>query len=661
MKPRFTPDDLPLDRRTVNLLMLATGATLAPHLLHLPAFIPMFCLVFALWRLMSAHYAWALPGMALRTLLTLAALTGAYLGFGTVLGRDAGTGLLVIMLGLKLLETRCYRDAVVVLFLDYFLCVTAVLYSQAIPILVYLTLVLLVITAAMIELNQPTRVRVPLHTMLRRAGALLLQAIPFAVLLFVLFPRLPGPLWGLPQDGEGGMSGLDDSMNPGSITHLSRSDRIAFRADFSGPLPPAHLLYWRGPVLWYTDGRSWSSGRDKTVAAPAAGLGFTPLGAERLEYTVTLEPHNRSWLYALDLPLTVPAQARRTADLFLVAERPVRQLMRYTAASATSYRTDALSGAERARALQLPPANPAAQALGAQWRRLAADDAAVVERALRFFAEEPFFYTLDPPPLAGDSVDEFLFEMRRGFCEHYSAAFTLLMRAAGIPARVVTGYQGGEVNPLGDYLIVRQRDAHAWSEVWLAGQGWVRIDPTAAVAPSRIEEGIDSVLPAEQRGLLSDIGGGTLGALWQRSRLAWDTLNNRWNQWVLAYGPENQAALLARFGLRTWTGMALTLLAGTVVLLAALGMTALLLRRRRRLDPALALYLRYCRKLARRGIVRAPNEGPAAFAVRVQQQLPERREAVALINRLYIAIRYGCLYSADQINQLRRAVADFRP
>jgi transglutaminase-like putative cysteine protease len=660
MKYRFSPDDLPLDRRAVNLLMFATGVALAPHLPYLPVFIPLFCLVFGMWRWMSAHYAWALPGLAARTVLTLTALTGVYLGFGTVLGRDAGTGLLVIMLGLKLLETRCYRDAVVVLFLDYFLCVTAVLYSQAIPILVYLTLALLVITAAMIGLNQPARGHAPLRTMLRRAGILLLQAIPLAVLLFVLFPRISGPLWGLPQDGQGDMNGLDDSMTPGSITHLSRSDRVAFRVDFKGALPPAQLLYWRGPVLWHTDGRSWSSSRDKGVATPAATLGFTPLDDETLEYTVTLEPHNRSWLYALDLPLTVPAQARRTADLFLVADKPVRQLTRYTATSATYYRTDDLSAAERARALQLPTANPATRALGAQWRRQAANDVSVLELALSYFAEEPFFYTLEPPPLGSDSVDEFLFNTRRGFCEHYSAAFTVLMRAAGIPARVVTGYQGGELNPLGDYLIVRQRDAHAWSEVWLAGQGWVRVDPTAAVAPQRIEQGIDSVLPAPQRGLLRDFGAGPFGALWQHSRLAWDTLNNRWNQWVLAYGPENQAALLSRFGLRSWTDMVLTSLAGSLLLLATLG-SVLLIRRRCRLDPALRLYLRYCRKLARRGIVRAPSEGPAAFAARVQHQRPELREAVALINCLYIAIRYGSLYSADQINQLRRAVAAFRP
>lgn len=660
MKRRFSPDDLPLDRRAVDLLMLSTGLTLLPHLPHLPLFIPLFCAVFALWRWMSAHYAWALPGVLARTLLTLTALGGIALVFGTVLGRDAGTSLLTLMLGLKLLETRCYRDAVVVLFLDYFLGIAAVLYSQSIPVLIYLALVLVVITAALIELNQPTRGHTTLRAMLRRAGVLMAQAIPLALLLFVLFPRLPGPLWGLPQDG-GGTGGLDDSMSPGSITHLSRSDAVAFRVAFNDAAPPpSQQLYWRGPVLWYTDGRNWRADRDKTVPPPMTGLGFTPLDTATLEYSVTLEPHGRNWLYALDLPLSVPAGAHRTRDLFLVADKPVRQLTRYSITSSPHYRTAALSAAERARALQLPAANPAAQALGAEWRAQGGDDQAIVERALEYFGTEAFYYTLEPPPLSGNAVDEFLFQTRRGFCEHYSAAFTVLMRAAGIPARVVTGYQGGELNPLDDYLIVRQRDAHAWSEVWLEGRGWARVDPTAAVAPQRIEHGIDSVLPAQQRGLLRDFGSGALGALWQRSRLALDTLNNRWNQWVLAYGPENQAAVLARLGLRSWTTTALTALGGIILVLAVLG-GGLMYGRRRRTDPALRQYQRFCAKLARHGLVRAPAEGPAAFGARAERQLPKLRDTIALINRLYIAIRYESRYSADQIKRLRRAVAAFRP
>lgn len=659
MKQRFSPDDLPLDRRAVDLLMLSTGAALAPHLAHLPPVIPIFCLVFGLWRWMSAHYAWALPGMAARILLTVTALAGVYLGFGTVFGRDAGTGLLAIMLGLKLLETRCYRDAVVVSFLNYFLCVTTVLYSQAIPLLAYLALVLLVITATLVELNQAGRTRDPMRAMLRRSGALLLQGAPFALLLFVLFPRVSGPLWGLPQDAYGGRSGLDDSMTPGSITHLSRSDAVAFRVSFGGATPPSEMLYWRGPVLWYTDGRSWSSARSKSTPPPIAGLGFIPLGGEQ-EYTVTLEPHNRAWLYALDLPLTVPRGAQRTADLFLIAGKPVHQHLRYTATSALRYRIDDLSGAERARALQLPDANPATRALGTKWRREAADDMAVVTRALRHFREEPFYYTLDPPPLGGNAVDEFMFETRRGFCEHYSAAFTVVMRAAGIPARVVTGYQGGEPNPIGNYLIVRQRDAHAWSEVWLDGQGWVRVDPTAAVAPQRIEQGIDSVIADESRGILRNFDNGLLAGLWQHTRLAWDSLDSRWNLWVLAYGPANQAAFLSRFGLRSWSGMALAMMAGSLLLLALLA-AVLLFKLRRKSDPAVRLYRHFCAKLARRGIVRAPCEGPAAFALRVQRQRPELREAVASINGLYIAIRYGGLCSADLIQKLRREIAVFRP
>ncbi|MCC6208205.1 MAG: DUF3488 domain-containing transglutaminase family protein [Gammaproteobacteria bacterium] len=660
MNYRFSPDDLPLDRHAVDLLMLSTGLTLMPHLPHLPLFIPLFCAVFALWRWMSAHYAWALPGVLARTLLTLTALGGISLVFGTILGRDAGTSLLTLMLGLKLLETRCYRDAVVVLFLDYFLGIAAVLYSQSIPVLIYLVLVLLVITAALIELNQPTHGHTPLRVMLRRAGVLMAQAIPLALLLFVLFPRIPGPLWGMPQDG-GGMGGLDDSMSPGSITHLSRSDAVAFRVDFNGaetPLP--QLLYWRGPVLWYTDGRNWSANRDKAVPPPAVDPGFTPLDDAGLEYSVTLEPHSRSWLYALDLPISVPAGAHRTRDLFLVADKPVRQLTRYSVASSLHYRTAPLSEAERARALQLPAANPEAQALGAEWRAQAVDDTAVVERALDYFGTEPFYYTLDPPPLSGNAVDEFLFQTRRGFCEHYSAAFTVLMRAAGIPARVVTGYQGGELNPLDDYLIVRQRDAHAWSEIWLEGRGWVRVDPTAAVAPQRIEQGIDSVLPAQQRGLLRDFQSDAFNALWQRSRLAFDTLNNRWNQWVLAYGPENQAAVLARLGLHSRVTTVLAVLTGIVLLLVVIG-AALLYKRRRRIDPALRQYQRFCAKLARRGLVRAPAEGPAAFCARAEGQLPELSDTIAFIKHLYIAIRYESHYSSDQIKRLRRAVAAFRP
>lgn len=662
--PAYAQADLPLTRRSVDLILVALAAALLPHLLHLPPALALFCLIFGLWRWMASHYAWPLPGAASRTALTVLSLAGVYIIFGTVFGRDAGTALLAIMLGLKLLEVRRFRDAVVVLFLGYFLAITMVLYSQSIPTVLYMAPTVALVTAALIDLNHRQREHPPLATVLRRAGSLLVQALPVMLIMFVLFPRIPGPLWGLPKDAYGGTTGLDDSMTPGSISQLSQSDEVAFRVAFEDAPPPARLLYWRGPVFWYTDGRSWMPNRQDVPPPSAPGPGFVPEG-EAVDYTITLEPTNRRWLYALDLPVSAPEGARRTSDLYFMAAEPVRRLTRYTLRSYPSYRTGALTVTDRVRGLQLPGNNPRVRALGQRWRAETGRDPGagreIVRRALRYFREQPFFYTLQPPLLRGrDPLDRFLLETRRGFCEHYAAAFTLLMRAAGVPARVVTGYQGGELNPLGGYMIVRQRDAHAWSEVWLEGEGWVRFDPTGAVAPSRIERGIDNALERGRDGLFGTLETGPVAELWKRTRLGWDTLNNRWNQWVLGYGPASQSELLSRFGLRNWLDMAVTMVAVTGLILLAVT-TALAFGRRTGTDRAGALYQRFCNKLARRGIERTPAEGPVDFAARVGDLRPDLANTVDTISRLYIDARYGGAEVSGQLGRLRREIATFRP
>lgn len=652
--------DPPLQRRSVDLMLLALAVALLPHLTHLPLTVVLFCIAFATWRWMAAHRDWSLPGMPVRTLLTIIALSGVFLSFGTVFGRDAGAALLVIMLGLKLLEVRRHRDAVIVLYLGYFLTVTMVLFSQEIVTIVGLAIALLLITAALFELNHPAQAALmtPLGLRLRRSGTLLLQALPLMLIMFLLFPRLPSPLWNLPDDAYSGMTGLSDSMSPGSISDLGQSDSVAFRVAFDGAMPAPELLYWRGPVFWHTDGRTWSPDAGQAgpilLEQPAFEVTGAPLG-----YTVTLEPHNRRWLFALEMPYTIPDDSRHSADLLLFANQPVRHLTRYRVDSHTNYRANRMNALERTRALQLPTANPRARALGGEWRRRYADHAAIVQHALDHFRNEPFHYTLTPTLLPGnDPVDDFLFGTRRGFCEHYAAAFTVIMRAAGIPARVVTGYQGGEINPIGDYLIVRQRDAHAWSEVWLDG-AWVRIDPTAAVAPHRIERGSSEALRDERSAMRNSFERGMLGAMWRQAGFGWDTLNNRWNLWVLGYGPDNQIALLSRFGLRSWTGMMLAMLAmlGVVLFVTA----AVLTRRRADGDPVRQLYERFCAKLARRGIARAPSEGPAVFAARASDQRPDLAAAIASINRRYIAMRYGGIATSQQLRRLRREIALFKP
>ncbi len=652
--------DPPLNRRSVDLMLLALALALLPHLSHLPLLVILFFILFAAWRWMAARQDWPLPGMPARTLLTILALSAVFIGFGTVFGRDAGAALLVVMLGLKLLEVRRHRDAVIVLFLAYFLTVTMVLFSQELVTIAILAVALVLITAALIELNHPSRpAEASYRPLIRRSGVLLAQSLPLMLIMFLLFPRLPGPLWNLPADAYGGMTGLSDSMSPGSISTLGQSDGVAFRVSFDDTIPPRELLYWRGPVFWHTDGRTWSpdarQGGPLLLEQPA----IIPSGAP-LRYTVTLEPHDRRWLFALEMPFLAPDDSRHTADLMLLSNQPVQQLTRYSVGSYMNYRANRMTAEERARALQLPAVNPRAQALGVAWRQQAIRDTAIVARALEYFRDEPFHYTLTPPLLPGrDPVDDFLFGSRSGFCEHYAAAFTVLMRAAGIPARIVTGYQGGELNPIGDYLIVRQRDAHAWAEVWLDGSGWVRIDPTAAVAPHRIENGSTESFLSEPSTMRNTLERGLLGVMWRQSRLGWDTINNRWNQWVLGYGSESQLALLSRFGLRSWLGMTFAMVGALAALLLAISI--ILLLRRPPDDPVRRLYERFCAKLARRGIRRVPSEGPAQFAARARNHRPDLAGTIDSISRRYIAIRYGGIGTPQQLRRLQREIASFKP
>jgi len=481
---------------------------------------------------------------------------------------------------------------------------------------------------------------IALKPRLRIATTLLLQAIPLTLILFVLFPRVQGPLWGLPQDAYAS-SGLDDKMSPGSVSKLTLSDAVAFRVIFNSQPPRRDQMYWRGPVLSNFDGHIWTPGRGGSVRAKAAQLDNL---ASPIDYIVTLEPHNKTWLFALEMPTQVSIPAGMTYDFQVQQRSPVTSRLRYTAHSQLGFRANAEEDPlQLQRALDFPRSlNPRAQQLAAEWRANSGSDEAVVRAAIAYFKREGFLYTLSPPPLGTHEIDDFLFGTRKGFCEHYASGFVYLMRAAGVPARVVTGYQGGEYNALGNYYIVRQSDAHAWAEVWLRGRGWVRIDPTAAAAPSRLELGMAAALPESDSAALP---------LMARTQLPWltsfrfnlDALTNQWNQWVLGYNPERQFAFLTRMGMKeiTWQNMAFTMMGGVALLV---GLFTLLMLRKlagRNTDEAQRLYLKFCRKLAKRGIVRGAHEGPQDFAARAAQIKPQLAPAIADITARYVALRYG--------------------
>ncbi len=657
-------------------LILPLALVLAPHALDLPIWISLSWLVFAMLSVFSTQRKKTWSG-GMKMLLSLAGVAGVLLQYGTVIGPQGGVALLVFLSGAKLLEIQTTRDRLGLLFVGCFLLVAYFLNSQSLLMAGYMVFAAGALVAAMIanvqisaqtsaqkntpSSPQPSPQPAPeLRATLGMAGRLLVQALPLALLLFLLFPRLQGPLWGLPQQGTA-QTGLSDRMSPGDFGQLTLSDEIAFRVEFSTPPPSPSALYWRGPVLWDFDGRTWQT-RFAVPTTPVRG----EASGQPIAYAITLEPHRMRWLFLLGLPRErLPSlpnmETTLGPDLQWMSKNPINQRLRYQINADLDYRLepDGLSAATRNRTLALPEGNPQARALAEQWANQRSDAQAIVNQALAHFRKEAFFYSLKPPLLGENSVDDFLFVSRRGFCEHYASAFVVLMRAAGIPARVVTGYQGGELNPLGDYWIVRQRDAHAWAEVWLPNLGWTRVDPTAAVAPNRVERGLNAALPAGERlaGLMN------LNANWLMPlRQRWDLINNQWNQWVLGYNQDRQREFLARLNpfLSTWQGMAWGLAAagGALLLIASLWAIPHLARVKR--DPASLLYTRFCLKLQRHGIVRGDAEGAADFAQRAAQLRPDMAKPIHLITQLYLGLRYDRA-EADKLAQLKQRVNAFKP
>ena len=629
----------------------------APHAARVPWWVTLLAATLLAWRLYIARAKLRLPHRALLMLVVVGITAGVYLNYGTLLGRDAGVALLVVMLTLKILEMRTSRDALLLIFLSYFLVITNFLYSQTIPTGLYMLGCVWVITATMIGIQYAHPPRSSAHQM-RTAGVLLAQSAPLMLVFFVLFPRVQGPLWGMPADTQRVSTGLSDTMAPGSFSELTLSDAVAFRAAFEQPIPELKRLYWRGPVLWDYDGRTWR--------APPFRFGQTEYETDiklvaPVDYTVTVEPHGKPWLFALDLPAKIPAGARYTIDFQLVSMQPVNARRRYDMRSFLNYsygRSE--DNAQRQRALRLPAGyNPRAIALAKELRAKHGSDRQIVDAVLTLFNQDRFIYTLAPPILGQHAVDDFLFETKRGFCEHYSSAFAFLMRAAGIPARIVTGYLGGEPNPLGDYLIVRQADAHAWTEVWLPDEGWARIDPTSAVAPARIERGFGALAT----GSTVPFFGRTDLPLLRDLRLAWDSLANSWNQWVLGYTPERQKALLTRVGIddATWRTLAVLLLAATGAVTLVLALITLRRLRVRLRDPVRIAYQAFCAKLDRRGLARDHAEGPLVYAERVVRARPDLESFVRRFTGLYVALRYGGGAEGTDVGQLTRMAREFKP
>jgi protein-glutamine gamma-glutamyltransferase len=629
----MTSADTPtLDSLSRRWTLAAAGACLLPLLLQLPAMLAFgigtagLLLTWASWRR-------PLPGL-LRALLALALIVAVLSVMGMQFGRDTGCALLAGMLAIKPTETRTLRDNRSLLGFALFAPFAAFLldqgpWSMALGLVSVLCALVALYRLADAEAALPAGMTRPLQQV-REIAKLVAIGVPLVLAAFWLFPRFPTPLWGVPERALS-KPGLSDDMSPGSYLDLIADEAPALRVQFFGATPPTSQMYWRGPVLSDFDGRTW------TRANPLPGM--SQAGTTRAQavwdYQMDVEPSDRRDLVALDLPTATPDGAWMARDYSMATRTPLTSLTRWRLQSSapTQFEAD-LPAPLRQQALRLPTGfNPRTRALGAQWRRDAGgNDAAIVARALQWIRAD-FAYTLDTPYPGRNTVDEFLFDQQQGFCEHFSSSFVFLMRSAGVPARVVTGYAGGRYNSLGKYWIVRNLDAHAWAEVWMPQRGWVRVDPTAAVAPERIYDTIEDRIGAAGA-VGSLIGIDDLGQVG-------DWLRRGWNDLVLGFDANRQTRLLERFGAKQLGGGALTVLFGLCAIVALAWMGWWLARGERERDPLLRAWRRLGKRYARFGLAREPHESPADWARRVAAGRPKAAQTLIPLSHRFAAARYA--------------------
>jgi protein-glutamine gamma-glutamyltransferase len=626
---------------------LALVGAILLHIDRAPLWVSAIAFALIAWRLAAAVHGVPLPGKFTRAVIAFALVGAVFAEFHTLNGLIAGTWLLLLMCAVKLTETHARRDEYIVVGGALFVLLAACLERQGLlrtPLYVLETWLCCAVLAIVAYAKDGSSREAAAEgtgfdtrAAFLLAGRTLLYSLPLAAILFVVFPRLHGAFWAVPRT-EDAETGLSDTMSPGSISQLTSSYDVAFRVKFDGAPPPPRERYWRGPVLHNFDGYTWS----RTPYAPYRSMPLEYVGPT-YRYQVTLEPSQQRWWLTLDTVTGSPDRKVLFAyDYELIATDPVTTLTSYVAESHTETRpTEPLSRLTRHVETTLPPdRNPRSVQLAHEMRERAGSDGAFIDSVIEMLRTGGFVYSLTPPLLNYDSVDDFLFNTRSGFCGHYASAFVTLMRAADIPARVVTGYLGGEWNPIGHYFIVRQSDAHSWAEVWLENRGWTRIDPTAVVEPERLTRGMLDLLPdarsPEARLVRFST---TLAGLVQR----WDAVNAWWNDHVLKFDYRSQLSLLSQLGFRS-PDVAILGWAFVAVLLTWLAWIAWQFGRgpgQPRPDRLARAYARLCRKLARVGIPRSAHLGPLAYAEVVGERRPDLAEAVRDLLVRYAELRYG--------------------
>jgi protein-glutamine gamma-glutamyltransferase len=622
---------LPRDARDTLFLLVVIAWVIAPQTPHLPIWCSLLALAVLLWRAKLAWRGEPLPAKWWLLGLLVITIAATLFTHRTLLGRDAGTTLIVVLLSLKTLELRARRDAFVVFFLGFFTMLTNFFFSQSLLVAGAMLIALMGLLTALVNAHRMVG-QPPLKDSLKTAGFITLLGAPIMALLFVLFPRL-APLWGMPSDAMTGRSGISGTMKVGSITKLALDDSIALRVKFEGQPPPQGQMYFRGPVLSDFDGLEWNrTSLSRRYAVPPN----LQTQGEGIRYQVTLEPTRNPWVFFLEAPVMREGQRPQmsgheltmTPELTWFSNRPITDIVRYSATSSTQFShgpTRTMVGLQDF--VELPAGfNPRTLQLAADIRRdprfAQADASTLVPEIMNRLRTGGYEYTLEPGEYGVNTADEFWFDRKTGFCEHIASSFVILMRALDVPARIVTGYQGGEINAVDGYWTVRQRDAHAWAEVWQPGTGWVRVDPTSAVSPGRIGS-------FERLAVPQGVVAGALGAVMPAGfitqlRASWEAVNNAWNQWVLNYTQSKQLDLLKNLGFKSPSWHDLGYLLAGILCLAGLGGALWAWYERHHQDPWLRLLSAARKQLAKAGLKSDASTPPRTLAQRALAQLGER-------------------------------------
>lgn len=648
-------------------LLAAVHLSALPLYTGMPVAVLLLLLSLSLWQLYIITGKRANPGKIIQLLVIALTFTTIFYSYGHVFGKAPGIALITVMTLLKMFEIKSSRDCYIIIYSAFFIIASSFFQSQSVWLILYVFTILVYITSILVSLSD-RRGSLALTSRLKISSRLIMFAMPIMLILFLLFPRIPGPLWGLPDDAFSRSTGLSEEMSPGSINRLISSSEIAFRVSFVDAVPPHHERYWRGVVLSRYDGKTWTRHDAPTSALPnieykeGSGTDVDSNDGNTYDYTITLQPTNMDWLLSLEYPDEYEKQYRFTREGSLHSDSKINNVINYRLSSRTDAINRSLFAQEDYKNRLLPVnRNPRTVELAQEmFTRSAYDVRSYISEVLEHFRNNEFIYTLNPDLLGDDAMDDFLFTTRRGFCEHYASAFVYLMRAAGIPSRVVIGYMGGRMNPLDDYMIVRQSDAHAWAEVWIEDR-WQRVDPTAAVSPERIEQGLlNAGLELEQLPLLmvSD------NTLLKNAAFLYDSFQNSWNQWVIGFNKNKQNRLLQSLGFDDASTSDLILLLVTSLAITALVITWLLLQQGSSDDdPAQRLYRNFCSKLKRHGIERRLNEGPMDFERRVlaEIQQPEKaRQDIRFIFSAYRSMRYGEIKNEALFRQYRSRIRAFR-